>query len=164
MIICVLSGIFSAMLNFSFVFGKELVDRSLPGAGSLMAANPVWALALSAGFLANAGYCAILLNKNHTWPLFLKGKGPAYTAGILVMGLLWFGAIVVYGVGAATLGTLGGIVGWPLLMTMTVLTANFWGAVTGEFSRASQVSRYYWWGGIATLLVAIYVISLGGTG
>ena len=164
MIICVLSGIFSAMLNFSFVFGKELVDRSLAGAGPLMAANPVWALALSAGFLANAGYCVILLNKNHTWPVFLQGKGLAYGAGVVVMGLLWYGAIVVYGVGAATLGALGGIVGWPLLMTMTVLTANFWGAVTGEFARASGTSRYYWWSGIATLLLAIYVVSLGGAG
>jgi len=164
MIICVLSGIFSAMLNFSFVFGKELVDRSLAGAGALMAANPVWALALTAGFLANAGYCAILLHKNQTWSVFLKGKGLAYGAGIVVMGLLWFGAIVAYGVGAATLGALGGIVGWPLLMTMTVITANFWGAVTGEFARASRTSRYYWWSGIATLLVAIYVVSLGGAG
>ena len=47
MVICVLSGIFSAMLNFSFVFGKELVDRSVPGAGTTMGANPVWARGFS---------------------------------------------------------------------------------------------------------------------
>jgi L-rhamnose-H+ transport protein len=164
MVICVLSGIFSAMLNFSFVFGKELTDRSLSGAGAAMAANSVWALALSAGFLANAGYCVYLLNKNHTWPAFSQGKSLAYVVGVVLMGLFWFGAIVFYGVGAASLGTLGGIVGWPLLMTMTVITANFWGAVTGEWTSASRISRYYWWSGIATLLLAIYVISLGGAG
>ncbi|PYV17165.1 MAG: hypothetical protein DMG21_09220 [Acidobacteria bacterium] len=163
MIICVLSGIFSAMLNFSFVFGKELADRSVAGAGALMSANPIWALALSAGFLANAGYCVYLLNKNRTWPAFRKGRGIPYLTGILLMGLLWFGAILLYGVGAATLGTLGGIVGWPLLMTMTVITANIWGAVTGEWTEASRMTRYNWWGGIAVLLLAIYVTSLGGS-
>ncbi|PYV34746.1 MAG: hypothetical protein DMG22_04870 [Acidobacteria bacterium] len=164
MVICVLSGIFSAMLNFSFVFGKELVDRSVPGAGTTMGANPVWALALSAGFLANAGYCVFLLNKNHSWTGFLRGKTLSYASGISVMALLWFGAIVVYGAGAADLGALGGVVGWPLLMTMTVITANIWGAVTGEWTQASRASRTYWWSGIAVLLIAITVISRGGAG
>src|SRR6266567_1170263 len=164
MVICVLSGIFSAMLNFSFVFGKELVDRSAAGAGPTMAANPVWALALSAGFLANAGYCVYLLNKKHSWAAFCRGKIAPNAAGVSVMALLWFGAIVVYGAGAADLGALGGVVGWPLLMTMTVVTANFWGAVTGEWTQASRASRTYWWSGIAVLLIAITVISRGGAG
>jgi len=164
MVICVLSGIFSAMLNFSFVFGKELVDRSAAGAGPTMAANPVWALALSAGFLANAGYCVYLLNKKHSWAAFCRGKIAPNAAGVSVMALLWFGAIVVYGAGAAGLGALGGVVGWPLLMTMTVVTANFWGAVTGEWTQASRASRTYWWSGIAVLLIAITVISRGGAG
>ncbi len=55
MVICVLSGIFSAMLNFSFVFGKEMVDRTLTEVGAAMSANPIWALALSTGFLASLG-------------------------------------------------------------------------------------------------------------
>jgi L-rhamnose-H+ transport protein len=157
MLLCILSGIFSAMLNFSFVFGKELATAA-------MSANPVWALALSAGFLANSAYCGYLLNKNHTWPVFCQGRTLAYSGGVILMGLLWFGGIAAYGVGAASLGDLGGIVGWPLLMAMEVIAANFWGALTGEWTRASRVSRCYWWSGIASLLVAIYVISLGGAG
>ena len=164
MLLCILSGIFSAMLNFSFVFGKELTDSSVSGARAAMSANPVWALALSAGFLANSAYCGYLLNKNHTWPVFCQGRTLAYSGGVILMGLLWFGGIAAYGVGAASLGDLGGIVGWPLLMAMTVIAANFWGALTGEWTRASRVSRCYWWSGIASLLVAIYVISLGGAG
>src|SRR5205809_6784058 len=164
LLVCILSGIFSAMLNFSFIFGGELRERSaLLGASTAASASAIWCLALSAGFLANAGYCVYLLNKNRTWPAFRKGRGIPYLTGILLMGLLWFGAILLYGVGAATLGTLGGIVGWPLLMTMTVITANIWGAVTGEWTEASRMTRYNWWGGIAVLLLAIYVTSLGGS-
>ena len=41
LVICIFSGIFSSMLNFSFVFGDELRLRALQaGASSAMAANP----------------------------------------------------------------------------------------------------------------------------
>src|SRR6201993_3636735 len=64
LIICIFSGIFSSMLNFSFVFGDELRLRALQaGASSAMAANPVWALTVTGGFVANFIYCVYLLNK-----------------------------------------------------------------------------------------------------
>src|SRR5260221_4013198 len=77
LLICILSGVFSAMLNFSFTFGKELQDRSVSlGATANASANPIWSLALSAGFLANAGYCAYLLNRNRSWHLFSSPGTP----------------------------------------------------------------------------------------
>src|SRR5207248_4216245 len=45
LIICIFSGIFSSMLNFSFVFGDELRVRALEsGASPALAANPIWSL------------------------------------------------------------------------------------------------------------------------
>jgi hypothetical protein len=45
------------MLNFSFLFGKELQDLTLSyGAKPAASANPIWALALTSGFIANGGY------------------------------------------------------------------------------------------------------------
>src|SRR5260370_14337554 len=88
MLLCILSGIFNAMLNFSFVCGKELTDSSVSGARAAMSANPVWALALSAGFLTNSAYCGYLLNKNRTWPVFCQGRTLAYSGGVILMGLL----------------------------------------------------------------------------
>ena len=166
LLICILSGVFSAMLNFSFTFGKELQDRSASlGATASASANPIWSLALGAGFLANAAYCVYLLNKKRSWHLFIAPRTPvAYWLGAVLMGLLWFGGIVGYGVGAASLGALGGILGWPVLMAMTVITANVLGAVTGEWRGASNLSRRYWWAGVASLVVAVYVIALGSAG
>lgn len=164
LVICILSGVFSAMLNFSFVFGKELQQLSLSaGASATMAANLTWALALSAGFVANAGYCGFLLQKNRTWSLFRAPDAAAsYWLGGILMGVIWFSGIAVYGMGAATLGTLGGVVGWPLFMAMIIIAGNFWGVVTGEWSGASRRSYAYAWAGIVVLFLAIYVISRGG--
>jgi L-rhamnose-H+ transport protein len=83
LIICIFSGIFSSMLNFSFVFGDELRLRALQlGASSAMATNPIWALAVSGGFLANCVYCVQLLNKNRTWGAFRQpNSGPYWLLG-----------------------------------------------------------------------------------
>ena len=163
LLICILSGIFSPMLNFSFVFGKNLQQlTSNFGVRPSMASNLVWAVALSAGFLANAGYCVYLLRKNQTWGVFTqRGTPTVYWLGGFVMGLLWFAGIAVYGVGATALGTLGGVIGWPLFMAMIIIAANLWGAATGEWKGASSATYAFSWAGIGTLLVAIYVISRG---
>jgi len=161
--ICIFSGIFSAMLNFSFVFGKGLQQLTLAaGARTAMASNLVWALALSSGFLANAGYCVYLLQKNRTWGALTQGNVPArYWLGAVLMGTVWFFGIVAYGIGAVNLGALGAVVGWPLFMAMNIIAANAWGAVTGEWKGSSRVTYGYSWAGITVLLVAIYVISRG---
>lgn len=163
LLICLLSGVFSPMLNFSFVFGKGLQDLTLKfGAQPAMASNGVWALALSAGFLANAAYCVYLLRKYHAWEIFFQKRTPTgYWLGATMMGLLWFAGIAVYGVGAADLGVLGGVIGWPLFMAMIIISANLWGAFTGEWKGSSGGTHAYSWAGIGVLLAAIYVISRG---
>jgi L-rhamnose-H+ transport protein len=164
LVICLLAGVFSAMLNFAFVFGEEMQRLAASnGAATSMAANSIWALTLTAGFMANAGYCVYLLQKNHTWGYFSLSTAPAgYWGGASLMGILCFGSFMVYGMGATAMGALGGIVGWPLFMAASLITSNAWGAVTGEWSGASRRSYAYSLIGIALLMVAITVISLGG--
>ena len=162
LIICIASGIFSAMFNFAFVFGKELQDTSLSlGANPSATANSIWALSLVAGFLANGGYCVYLLRKNHTWGMFSSRQASSKDwLGGGLMGLLWYGSVACYGMGAAWLGTLGGIIGWPMFMAMIIITANLWGVITGEWAKASRGSFAYAWSGMGVLLLAIYTISL----
>ena len=77
------------------------------------------------------------------------------------MGFLWLAGIVVYGIGAAGLGTLGAVVGWPLFMVMAIICGNLFGAMTGEWKGASKSTFLYSVAGIAVLALAIYVISRG---
>ncbi|HZT71344.1 MAG TPA: L-rhamnose/proton symporter RhaT [Terriglobia bacterium] len=165
LVICIFSGIFSAMLNFSFVFGKGLQDASrMAGASPAMSSNLIWALALSAGFLANAGYCIYLLQKNRTWSVLRQKDVPgSYWLGSILMGAVWFFGIAFYGMGATGLGALGAVLGWPLFMAMNITAANVWGALTGEWRGASRRTYGISWAGILVLLIAIYVISHAST-
>jgi L-rhamnose-H+ transport protein len=117
LVICILSGIFSAMLNFSSVFGKDLQEGARAGGASpAMSSNMIWALALSAGFLANAGYCIYLLQKNRTWGVLTRADiSTNYWLGAVLMGAVWFFGIAFYGMGATGLGTLGAVLGWAAL-------------------------------------------------
>jgi L-rhamnose-H+ transport protein len=149
-------------MNFSFVFGDELRLHALrAGASNAMAANPIWALTVTGGFVSNFLYCVYLLNKNRTWAVFREGNPYAsWPLGIL-MGFLWFAGVVFYGTGAASLGSLGNIVGWPIFMTLDIIVGLFWGAMSGEWKGASRRALLYNWAGIGVLLVAIAVISAG---
>jgi L-rhamnose-H+ transport protein len=162
--ICIFSGIFSSMLNFSFVFGDELRLAAVQaGASRAMAANPIWALAVTGGFVSNFFYCIYLLNKNRSWAVFRQGNLCTYWPLAISMGLLWFGGIVFYGMGAATMGSLGSIVGWPIFMTLDIIVSLFWGAVSGEWKGASRHTLAYCWTGVVVLIMAMAVISAGNS-
>ena len=162
LVICIFSGIFSSMLNFSFVFGDELRLLALQsGASNAMAANPIWALTVTGGFVSNFLYCVYLLNKNRTWSVFSQANSIACWPLGISMGLLWFGGVVFYGMGAASLGSLGNIVAWPIFMTLDILAGLFWGAASGEWKGASRRALVYNWTGVGVLLMAIAIISAG---
>src|ERR1700746_2745646 len=162
LVICIFSGIFSSMLNFSFVFGDEIRIRALAaGANNSMAANPIWSLTVTGGFLSNLVYCVYLLNKNKTWGVYREGNPSTYWILGGLTGLLWYGGVVAYGMGAASLGKLGGLVGWAGFMTLHIIAGIFWGAVTGEWKQASQRAVMYCWAGVGILVFAIVVISIG---
>jgi L-rhamnose-H+ transport protein len=162
--ICVLAGIFSSLLNFSFNFDVPLQRLTLAGgAKPYLVHFATWPIATSAGFIVNAGYCAYLLKKNHTVSNFVQqGRVGAWVGGIL-MGVLWFGGNLIYTMGAATMGPLGAIVGWPIAMGMNVLAAYCWGVLNGEWKGASLAARAYSWAAAAALMMAIYVVSLGNS-
>jgi L-rhamnose-H+ transport protein len=163
LLICVVSGVLSPMLNFSFVFGSGVRDAAIAaGAGQNLAANAIWVPALAAGFLPNAGYAVYLLSRNAGWSLFVAPSVPkAYWLGAVFMGLFWYGGVSTYGLGAAAMGDLGAVVGWPVFMSMVIVTANVLGALSGEWRNAGRRALVTSWIGIAILVAAIAVISRG---
>ena len=163
LIICVFSGIFSSMLNFAFIFGDEVKQHALgAGASPAMAANAIWSLAVASGFVANAIYCVYLLNKNHTWGTFKRqGAAVGYWLGGTLMGALWFGGLVAYGMGAAALGALGGIVGWPVFIGMNIIAGISWGFINREWKGASRAAFSYCLAGLGILFLAIAIIARG---
>lgn len=160
LIICLLSGITSPMLNFSFTFGADIARRAQElGASEASASNVIWGPAVTAGAVVNIIYCVWLLARNRSAGDFAKpGTGHYWLMGI-AMGVLWMGGIVAYGMGAAKMGRLGASLGWPLFMSIIIITANVWGAVTKEWKGAGSKAVKWM---IASLVVLFAAISIFG--
>jgi len=122
----------------------------------------IWFLLLGSGAIANLAYCGYLLGKNRTWSNFRQPKSmPLYALAIL-MGLLWAGGIFAYGLAAPKLGKLGPAIGWPLSLVVSLVTANCWGFLTGEWKLSSPPARRAMRVGLAILLVAIGILGWSG--
>ena len=67
------------------------------------------------------------------------------------MGVLWMGSNLAYGYGSSSLGPAGVGLGWPMMMGAIVLTANGWGAATGEWKGSTArapgwlPAAWRWW-------------------
>jgi L-rhamnose-H+ transport protein len=71
------------------------------------------------------------------------------------MGILWMAGFGLYGVGATKLGTLGPSLGFALLMSSMIITANAEGVLTGEWRSAPAQAKRRLAGGILLLILAM---------
>ncbi len=164
LIICLLSGITSPMLNFSLTFGAEIAKRAQElGATGASANNAIWAPAVTAGALVNILYCLWLLARNRTAGLFLQAGGWNYWPLTIAMGAMWMGGIAAYGMGAAKMGRLGPSLGWPLFMSTIIITANVWGAITKEWKGAGSKAVKWMIASLVVLFVAIAIFGYSST-
>ncbi|HUZ47857.1 MAG TPA: L-rhamnose/proton symporter RhaT [Terriglobia bacterium] len=161
LVICILSGIFSAMLNLAFAFSQPMVKAGAEtGASQFGAVNAVWMVALAGGFVANGLYTGYLLTRNSTWPNYTLPRTARFWLCGMGMAVLWTGGVVLYGRGAAFMGQAGAVMGWPLFMTIIILISTIWGFVTGEWKGSSAQAKKYMLLGLAVLMIASGLVGI----
>jgi L-rhamnose-H+ transport protein len=163
LLLAVGSGVLSAVFNIGFALAQPIAEYGqAAGLTEFASTNLIWWIMLSAGSLANLGFCIYLLARNRTFAKFRQpGKGRLYALSSL-MALLWGGSIFVYGAAAPRLGTLGPSIGWPLSLATGLLLANAIGIGVGEWRGSPRRTRAWMYSGIVVLLIAIVVLSRAG--
>jgi L-rhamnose-H+ transport protein len=159
--ICILSGIFSSMLNYAFAFSQSITHVAARlGTSPFGAVNAVWMIALAGGFIPNGIYAGYLLTSNRTWSAFaLPRTGRLWLIGIL-MALLWTGGLVLYGRGGVVMGQLGPIIGYPVFLVCAVIVFSLWGFATGEWRRSDAQAKGFMIAGCLVLLVAAGILGI----
>lgn len=163
LIVAFLSGILCACYGIAFGFGSEVMEISQTQFG-----NPPWrtafvvsALILWGGSLSACGYCAFKLSMNKTWGTLSKAGIGRVLLIALIMASLHDGAILLYGVGASKLGTIGAAVGYAVFMSFAIVVGNVNGFLTGEWKNASQKSVLWIVGGIVVLMLGVSMLARG---
>ncbi|MGD1156691.1 MAG: L-rhamnose/proton symporter RhaT [Terriglobia bacterium] len=163
MALCVFTGIFGSSFNLGFAFGGDVIRASLQqGAGSLTSTYAVWGLVLGAGFVPNLVYCVYLLVRNRTANLFRQSGWTREAILAVAMAFTWVTAILTYGIGATLVGTYGTSIGFMLFIASSILFANVFGLVSGEWKGTSSRTRKLLLAAVAFILVAVMVLNLGG--
>jgi L-rhamnose-H+ transport protein len=158
LIICIACGVLSPLINIAFAYAKEIQDQAVFfGAAPANSANAVWVLVANAGYLPSLCYCIFLLNRNKSWNRF-SWKAEPYWFLTPLMGLMWISGTVLYGMGAIRMGQLGPTIGWPVVMSMMVLTANCWGLLAGEWRGAGGTAIRLATSGLVSIIVAMFVL------
>jgi L-rhamnose-H+ transport protein len=153
LVIAVLSGVLSSMLNLSLAFGAPIAQAAMHrGAPTSTAVFAVWPVALASGLIPNLAYAAWLLYKNQSWNFLKQSSQDAFLS--LLMGLLWIGAVLIYGLSTRYLGRLGDSAGWAIYQIVMVVTANAAGIVAGEWKAASRRSHIFVASGVLILVLA----------
>jgi L-rhamnose-H+ transport protein len=159
-LLAVLCGVMAPMLNYAFAFGQGLALTAVQlGNSPVAAAYAVWPVALLGGLIPNVAYSVYLLQKNRSWAAFVEsGSGGMWA---VLMGILWVGAISLYGVAAVYLGPLGTSIGWGLLQIFMIMAATISGLLTAEWKNASRSAMILMSAGMAGLISATVLLSMG---
>lgn len=159
-IFAVLAGVSGSMMNFGLAAGSPLIEAARQhGSSARMATNAAWVPVLLVGAIPGILYCVYLLKKNRTVGNFLCWNSIPYLFFPLLMGVLWFGSVVLYGWATLRIGSLGTVLGWPLFMVTIVLGSALWSVTTGEWKNAGSRARVLMGSSVSVLIVAIIVLT-----
>ncbi|WP_139957306.1 L-rhamnose/proton symporter RhaT [Flavicella sediminum] len=158
LILAVLSGFLSAFLAVGFNEGQPIGELAKnAGAIDRNTSLAIWVVVLWGGFAINALYALFLLFKNNTWNSYAtpnSGKAYAWAIGAAV---LWFGALGIYGQGATLMGSLGGVIAWPMMLGLSLIVGNVWSYMNKEWDGAKKPFNIMLLG-VGVIIVAVVVM------
>ena len=164
LVIAVLAGILSCLPNVGMAFANNVTGvAEAMGVSQASSGNTVWALLFTLGSVANLAYCFYLMFSKNTLREYWNSEAPRNLTLSALMALMWIGSFYLYGAGAARLGRWGLIAGWPLFISISIVTGNIWGLRRGEWQDAPASARRFLNLGLALLIVAVIVVAISNS-
>lgn len=157
----IISGFTSCLPNIGAAFSNDIKEIALAaGNPDYLAANVVWCLFFTTGALINVAYTLYLIVRDKAGSLLFRRCGKNWLL-ILAMSVMWISSLYIYGMGSFLLvNNIGLIVGWPLLVILSILIGNLWGIYRGEWASATAYSRKMLNKGLLVLVVSLLIVAL----
>ena len=167
--IAVVCGILSSLLavGHTNVNDDVTIIAENYGINGRNASLIAWLIVFIGAYTMNAMYSFVLIVKNNSWSnFFIVGSKKAYIWSVIA-GLCWFGALGLYGQGAALMNgasdnKLGNIVGWPMLLGLSLIVSNIWAYRAGEWKNAKKAFNILLVG-LAVLILASVILGYSNT-
>jgi L-rhamnose-H+ transport protein len=162
-LIASICGVLSALLNVGFANATPVAKvAEATGVITRNSSLAAWIVVLTGAYLMNAGYAVFLLFRNRSWSSFGVAYSRKAYLWAIVAGLFWFAALGVYGQGSALMGEIGPVIGWPILLGLSLIISNLWALSSGEWKGASKPFRLLLVG-LFILIVASIILGYANT-
>jgi L-rhamnose-H+ transport protein len=161
-LICLVCGV----LGTAFIYGGKsstgLVDAArAAGAAPAFAFYIAYMVTFNAGMIPGLIYSIYKLTVNHTAREFLASGCFLWNVGLaFIMGLLWYSGILMYGMGSEKMGRFGPSIAFVLFGGGTILFANLFGWLAGEWKGASRSTVRGFLVGMVLLVAAIVLVAI----
>lgn len=137
--LAIFSGLGSGAMNLGFSYSQRVSDAfSALGYSQTAVSAGKWLPVLVGGCLAGAIWCAGELSVKKEWKT-LTDKGSAKRVGVLFgVSLVWYAALLLYGLSVYLLGSIGTTVGWILFNALALVISVGWGLWSGEWKDGGE--------------------------
>ncbi|MBK2125587.1 L-rhamnose/proton symporter RhaT [Fangia hongkongensis] len=147
-IFALLAGVASAVEGISFSLGISDITKSVANTSYSTVISPIsipWFIMCIGMFIPFFIYFCYRNIKQMDIVDEDKSKRKKINTGMsyfytLIMGLLFFLALISYGLSTRYAGVYTNTIAWPTFMIFIILTSNFWGWLQGEWRGASKLS------------------------
>jgi L-rhamnose-H+ transport protein len=163
-ILACIAGIFSALQNFTFAATRNLQLIALQdGLGQFAASMIIWPIFLTFTFIPYVIYMIYLHFKHKSIHLYYHRRSYLNIQFAFLMGLFWFGSLILYSKAALLIGNLGSIVAWPIFMVCIILTSNFWSWREHEWEHAPAQSVTEMYVSLFSMIIAVIILGYSVT-
>jgi L-rhamnose-H+ transport protein len=162
MILAIASGFSTGTQNLAFSFTFSMQDMALQmGSSPFGASTILWPLYLTCSLVPTSLFYLYLHKKNKSFSCYLQPQKFKYFFLTFFMAVLWYGPVMLYSLGAKTLGNLGPLIGWPMYLILVILASNFWGWKHKEWENCSSKAKKIMLNSLCILIIAIVVLACG---
>lgn len=145
-VLSILSGLGTGAMNLGFTFTADIQATNDFGGSAVR-----WMPVLVGGCLAGVIYCIGEVTALKQWKTVTDQGALKCSGKLFGTAIVWYFALILYGVSSIMIGKLGSTVGWILFNSLALFVSVFWGIKDGEWKNKKKTMLFV---GCVVLIIA----------
>jgi len=138
-ILAVLSGLGSGAMNVGFSHSESISDEFMHlGYSQAAVSSGKWLPVLVGGCIMGAIWCIGELCVKREWNTLTEKGSIRRTGKLFGVSIVWYAALLLYGLSSVVLGEMGNTAGWILFNALALIISVIWGLKTGEWKNSKK--------------------------
>lgn len=133
-VLAIISGLGSGAMNIGFTLSEDISERfNELGYSQTALSCAKWLPVLIGGCLTGILWCIFELSSRHEWNTITEKGSIKRTSVLFGVSIIWYAALILYGISSSMLGNMGSTAGWILFNALALIISVAWGLKTGEW-------------------------------